>query len=368
MVGFHQTILMEDFGVAKAIHLWVGGHDNTKIGFWNQGWRMSVLNNGNIGIGTTTPNYRLSFGNLSNFKSLAMYESGGEFYGLGISGYSFDFWIGNPSASYSFRNPSGAVVVAITSIGDIFQNNSYARNYYYNTSDRRLKNNIVSIDKALDKIAALRGIHYELKDSVDAAFFENTVANADTSKNNKKTPNSSKKTAYGASAPSKTTFGFVAQEIETVLPELVTTSASSVKSVNYIGVIPILVEAMREQQTQIESLKAEVKKLKNTKAGARTEDAKSSTEKTTSIAYLYQNTPNPFSQETTIKYSLPETVQDAFISITDLNGKQLKTLTIATKGESSVVLKANELYAGLFVYTLVADGNIVDSKRMVIVE
>ncbi|TAG52677.1 MAG: hypothetical protein EAZ27_11940, partial [Cytophagales bacterium] len=47
---------------------------------------------------------------------------------------------------------------------------------------------------------------------------------------------------------------------------------------------------------------------------------------------------------------------------------KLKSLPITTKGESSVSLKANELFAGIFVYTLVADGNIIDSKRMVIVE
>jgi hypothetical protein len=55
-------------------------------------------------------------------------------------------------------------------------------------------------------------------------------------------------------------------------------------------------------------------------------------------------------------------------TITDLAGKQIKTLAIATKGESFVALKANELYAGFFAYTLVVDGNIVDTKRMVIVE
>ncbi|MFN0049429.1 MAG: hypothetical protein ACKVOU_09920 [Cytophagales bacterium] len=45
-----------------------------------------------------------------------------------------------------------------------------------------------------------------------------------------------------------------------------------------------------------------------------------------------------------------------------------KNKTNAFEGESFVTLKAYELYAGLFAYTLVVDGNIIDTKRMVIVE
>lgn len=82
-----------------------------------------------------------------------------------------------------------------------------------------------------------------------------------------------------------------------------------------------------------------------------------------SQVYLYQNTPNPFSRETKIKYYIPDTVADAFITVTDLNGKQLKSRTFTAKGESYITVKANELSPGLYVYALVADGNIIDTNE-----
>ncbi|TAF72817.1 MAG: hypothetical protein EAZ53_14695, partial [Bacteroidetes bacterium] len=166
-------------------------------------------------------------------------------------------------------------------------------------SDRKIKKNISTYSNALSKILGMRGVGYDALDSIEIEKFENvddkTVV---------------KKAKIATDSP-KNRVGFVAQEMEQIAPELVyTNTISGMKGVNYIGVVPILVEALKELNIQVESLKAEVKKLKNTKAGARTDDTKSSTEKTTSIAFLYQNSPNPFSQETTIKYSLPETVQD----------------------------------------------------------
>jgi hypothetical protein len=49
--------------------------------------------------------------------------------------------------------------------------------------------------------------------------------------------------------------GFLAQELEQVLPELVNTGADGYKSVSYAGVVPVLVEAMKAQQKQIEEMK-----------------------------------------------------------------------------------------------------------------
>jgi hypothetical protein len=63
------------------------------------------------------------------------------------------------------------------------------------------------------------------------------------------------------------TFGFVAQEVEKVIPEIVQTENTSegYKSVQYDKVVALLVEAMKEQQKQIEQLKKEVKRFKRAK-------------------------------------------------------------------------------------------------------
>jgi ABC-type Fe3+-citrate transport system substrate-binding protein len=62
----------------------------------------------------------------------------------------------------------------------------------------------------------------------------------------------------------KRTLGFIAQEVEKVLPEIVQTenTTDGYKSVQYDKVVALLVEAMKEQQKQINQLKKQVKKLR----------------------------------------------------------------------------------------------------------
>ena len=250
-------------------------------------------------------------------------------------------------------------------------------------SDKRVKKNIVNTREALSKILQFRSIDYLYIDSLqtEEIVLQSNVVNdtlpASDQKNttsiesSKKSTNSKemklKRSVNFENEKGILQHGFVAQEVEKIMPELVKTQPNGLKSVNYLAVIPILVEAMKEQNTKIEMLDAEIKKLKKQKSAAKSEETKAATE-TSKDAILYQNTPNPFSGETQIKYYLPETTQSAFITITDLNGKQVKLVSLSTKGESNITLKANQLQAGMYIYTLVADGNIVDSKRMVIVE
>lgn len=56
-------------------------------------------------------------------------------------------------------------------------------------------------------------------------------------------------------------YGFIAQELEKITPELVGTG--NYKTVNYSGVIPILVESIKELQSQITELKSEIQKLQS---------------------------------------------------------------------------------------------------------
>lgn len=101
------------------------------------------------------------------------------------------------------------------------------------TSDARLKTNINGIDNSLVSLMKLRGVTFNW----DLA----------------KRPNSDKALQYG----------FIAQEVEKVFPELVNTDANGYKSLNYIGVIPVLTEAVKEQQSEIEDLKKENQELKS---------------------------------------------------------------------------------------------------------
>ena len=86
------------------------------------------------------------------------------------------------------------------------------------SSDERLKTNIETIDTPLDIISQLRGVSFDRIDS------------------------------------GQKDYGVIAQEIEKVLPDVVYTDASGYKTVSYTSIIGILIEAIKQQQEQIDKL------------------------------------------------------------------------------------------------------------------
>ncbi|MFA5783055.1 MAG: T9SS type A sorting domain-containing protein, partial [Bacteroidales bacterium] len=80
---------------------------------------------------------------------------------------------------------------------------------------------------------------------------------------------------------------------------------------------------------------------------------------------LDQNVPNPFAENTTITYFIPDDVASAQIIFTDNSGKIIKTVDINEKGKGMLKVYAQDLSSGIYSYTLVADGKTIDSKKMV---
>jgi hypothetical protein len=102
------------------------------------------------------------------------------------------------------------------------------------SSDVRFKTNITPIENPLKKVLQLRGVNFDWNQKVyPDRNFSNSKA-----------------------------IGFIAQEVEKVIPEVVQTekTAEGYKSIQYDKVVALLVEAIKEQQKQINSLKAELKK------------------------------------------------------------------------------------------------------------
>ena len=81
---------------------------------------------------------------------------------------------------------------------------------------------------------------------------------------------------------------------------------------------------------------------------------------------MLQNNPNPFTSETEIRMTVPDQVRNASVMIYNLEGKQMKNMQVNDRGEVSVKILGNELSAGMYLYTLIADGKVVDTKRMVL--
>lgn len=145
------------------------------------------------------------------------------------------------SGTERFRvNSSGNIGVGTTTpsvslqvAGDIIANSIAG------SSDARFKSNINPIENSLQKVQQLRGVTFDWKteEFPERAFSDNRA------------------------------LGFIAQEVEKVLPEVVQTekTAEGYKSVQYDKVVALLVEAIKEQQKQIEVLQKEIKKIKKRK-------------------------------------------------------------------------------------------------------
>jgi hypothetical protein len=87
---------------------------------------------------------------------------------------------------------------------------------------------------------------------------------------------------------------------------------------------------------------------------------------TTEEAVLYQNIPNPFSSNTEISCDIPASFNSAFIYVYNLQGAELMSFPILQTGLSMVTVYASALPAGMYLYTLVADNVIIDTKRMIL--
>ena len=85
-----------------------------------------------------------------------------------------------------------------------------------------------------------------------------------------------------------------------------------------------------------------------------------------SASFIKQNRPNPFDNQTIIDYYIEEDNAKATVMVFDMNGKTLKTYSLANNGKGSLAISSNELEPGIYYYSLVIDGNEIDTKKMII--
>lgn len=169
----------------------------------------------------------------------------------------------------------------------------------------------------------------------------------------------------------KTHFGLIAQELQEVFPELVYENDNGYLSVNYIEMIPILMQSIKELNAMVEQQNVVINKLTAAKEDA--QQAKSFTDETTSVesvinclASMEQNVPNPFSEKTDIAIYLPESVKTAVLCIYDLNGSQISKQEVAGRGETTMTIHADEMADGMYIYALIADGKVATTKKMIV--
>ncbi len=188
----------------------------------------------NVGIGTTNPTNALHIqtsGTSTKSHIFLSEDTYGNYIRIkmmhtaGVNSWTLE---GNPSdgpvnARFNLAYNGSNAAMSLTGAGDMTIMGSLTQN-----SDSRLKTNISTISTALATILSLHGYQYTWKDP---------------------------------SRDQSLQTGVLAQEVEKVLPHLVKKDAQGYLSVNYSGLVPYLIESVKEQQIEIERLKKENSEL-----------------------------------------------------------------------------------------------------------
>jgi hypothetical protein len=117
------------------------------------------------------------------------------------------------------------------------------------SSDERFKTDIKPIGSAIEKLVKLEGVSYKMKKSKKIEYDLNSIKDPERRKA------AESEMALYESIAITDRFGFIAQKLKEVYPELVDQDKEGYLNIDYIGLIPVLVEAIKEQQAQIEALK-----------------------------------------------------------------------------------------------------------------
>jgi hypothetical protein len=222
-------------------------------------------------------------------------------------------------------------------------------------SDRSLKTNIKKEERVLEVLGKINPVTYNFIPQK-----ENTHLNL----------------------TQKLQHGFIAQELEEVMPELVQDivypifndkneqiSTRTLKTVNYVGLISVLTASIKELSEEIKALKAEKQSTQKTFVVSETDTRQLTNNEITSLKekafFMAQNKPNPFSGSTEIAYSLPASEKNASILILNLNGQTIKEYTL-NANEGSITINAGILQKGIYLYSLISNGQEITTKKMVV--
>jgi len=231
--------------------------------------------------------------------------------------------------------------------GDVKATNAMYATAFNTPSDYRFKENIESVgSESIDGLMKLNVVKYDLK--------QITVDTGDTAK----VPE------YYYTDDSKVLerkhYGIIAQELQQIYPDLVYEGKDGYLSVNYMEIIPILVKTIQDLKVKVDNISDNPEK-----AAQRNEKAINATDILPSVV-LYQNNPNPFTENTEIKCFVPDGITKADLYIYDMNGHQIDKRPIYNRGYVSIIIQGSSLDAGMYLYSLITDGAVVDTKRMIL--
>jgi hypothetical protein len=282
---------------------------------------------------------------------------------------------------------NGAIVNASnkTRIGNAAMNVVETQSNFFIPSDARFKTNVKDDVKGLEFISKLRPVVYNfdtkkftefltqgMEDSVRKGYLEGVDFEAST--------------AIRQS-------GFLAQEVELAAAETGYNFNGLHKpahendnySIAYSQFVVPLVKATQElnaqneaqtevidaQKALIDALQSRLEKLEAQVNGCcvLTQDKAGAIGNTLSVphsARLDQNAPNPFQDETVIRYFVTEDLPNTFIRVVTLEGNEIGRYPILEKGEGQISISGNSLSEGLYLYELYINGEKFATRKMVL--
>lgn len=225
--------------------------------------------------------------------------------------------------------------------GDVYVAGTVVNGMSLVTSDYRLKKDIKNVLSTLDMIQQMNVVEFNYKqrevesDSVEVGLFD------------EESPILTHKH-----------YGLIAQELQKIYPDLVVEDEEGYLSVNYVEIVPLLIRSIQELSAKLDEANKSIVLRGEGGTGIEAQDALQTE--------LFQNTPNPFTEKTTIHCTIAETVSQAMLYVYDMNGKQIAEYPVVERGDAQVVIEGNSLDAGMYMYSLIADGNVIDTKRMIL--
>ena len=296
--------------------------------------QLRISTDGNVGVGTYMPQHKfdLNIGTANTFRiktwislytdnsghygSVCMYPEDNFFFQLGKSGQQVgELWVCEIHGLWTLEY-----------------------------SDIRLKENIRRIDNPLQRIMQVNGIKYNMKSDNYDGFPD------------------AKREEY-----TRDDYGFVAQELQEIFPEVVVSDTDGILSVKYTRLIPVLVEAIKEQQAIIENLQEEISRNIDIQIHERQNgETIIGTDQRNNELRVFQNAPNPFNEATTIRCFVPEREQNVKLCVYDMHGVQQKCISVTGRNIVDVQIQAGELPAGIYAYLLKSDLNVSESKQMIV--
>ncbi len=187
--------------------------------------------------------------------------------------------------------------------------------------------------------------------------------------------------------------GIIAQEMQEITPYAITDFEYQNSVISEEGVIQksgdveeylaydgssltyMLINAIQEQQEMIDDLKSELDDIKQgnidyIQTNPHVEDITIFTSSVTlsdeMVAIIDQNQPNPFNGSTIIRYFIPENSNEGTIKFYSLTGQLMRTVNVDHRGYGELTVEAQDLPSGTYTYSFEVDGKLVETKKMVL--